>query len=353
MTDTLETLEVEEQLQSQEQPPELIKELHLFDVDEVGDYSESNVDLKSKPELKSFLVELCRHTYGSNSSRTYKFVEGSKVSTYVDKIIESPESSKTFAQKIANALGTAEKKPSFEIKEGTFIFARINADDRDVIIMSKLDFENYFSRATYEKEAGLPEEKGILKSCIIEINEDNTRKEEIRLSDKNGDIAVFWYDGFLDAEPLQKDDVNTKTAYSAIKRVISRSCADSKEDMFGLIECMNAYFMTHKEFIFDEFVEQSIKTFTPSSETVDVNEIATKLTSLKEKSKFDGQFSIVLSSIKSKIRNKIKLDDGMVLQSDGNIGDKVFKTQLDDENYLLIRTDSGIDGFKVRNIVQK
>ncbi|HFC9211122.1 TPA: hypothetical protein AB5F35_003592, partial [Vibrio cholerae] len=62
---------------------------------------------------------------------------------------------------------------------------------------------------------------------------------------------------------------------------------------------------------------------------------------------------IELKTIKKDIKNVIQLDDGMTLQSDGNIRDKVFKTELDGKNYLLVRTDTGLDGFKERKITQK
>lgn len=330
---------------------EMIQEIHLFDLDEDGSYKESDANLKDKPDLNTFLVKLCRHTYGSKSSRGYKFIEGSKIASYLDKVVESPENWPVFSQKIANALTIAEKKPSFDIKEGTFVIARANINDKDVIIMSKLDLETYYSRTTYEKEKGLPEEKGILKSCVVFISEDGEREEEIRLSDKNGNIANFWYEKFLDAEPLQKDDINTKKAYTLIRQVITTSCSDSKEDMYGLIECLNSYFTTNKNFNFDEFLNDNIKAF--HAENVDVNKVADKLCILKDKNKFDGQFNIELKTIKKDIKNIIQLDDGMTLQSDGNIRDKVFKTELEGKSYLLIRTNIGLDGFKERKITQK
>ncbi|RJX69481.1 hypothetical protein DZ860_14935 [Vibrio sinensis] len=330
---------------------EMIQEIHLFDLNEDGSYKESDADLKDKPDLSTFLVRLCRHTYGSKSSRGYKFIEGSKVALYMDKVVESPENWPVFSQKIADALTVAEKKPSFDIKEGTFVIARANINDRDVIIMSKLDLETYYSRTTYEKEKGLPEEKGILKSCVVFINEDGVREEEIRLSDKNGNIANFWYEKFLDSEPLQKDDINTKKAYTSIRQVITTSCSDSKEDMYGLIECLNSYFTTNTNFDFDEFLNDSIKSF--NAEIVDVNKIADKLCELKSKNKFDGQFNIELKIIKKDIKNIVQLDDGMTLQSNGNIRDKVFKTELEGKSYLLVRTDIGLDGFKERKIAPK
>ncbi|MEZ9170354.1 hypothetical protein AB4122_02690 [Vibrio cyclitrophicus] len=329
----------------------MIQELHLFDLDADGSYKVSDADLKNKQDLHSFLVSLCRHTYGSKSSREYKFIEGSKVASYIDKVVESPKEWTVLSQKIANALTKAEEKSSFDIKEGTFVIARVNVNDRDVIIMSKLDLETYYSRTTYEKEKGLPEEKGILKSCIIFINEDDEREDEIRLSDKNGNIANFWYDKFLDSEPLNKDDINTKQAYMSIKHVITTTCTESKDDMFGLIECLNSYFTTNASFSFDDFLDSKIKAF--NAEVVDVNVVAEKLCTLRDKNKFDGQFQIELKAIKKSMKNVIKLDDGMTLQSEGNIRDKVFKTQLEGKNYLLVRTDAGIDGFKERKIVQR
>ncbi|MGI2116115.1 hypothetical protein ACRN9G_21315 [Shewanella frigidimarina] len=357
--DVTETVELTEEISDDTQNEtvenqkfeKMIQELHLFDLGQDGSYKESDVDLKNKPDLNLFLVDLCRHTYGSNSSRGYKFVDGSKVASYIDSAIKSPVEWGSVAQKIARALTVAEKKPSFEIKEGTFIIARVNVTGGDVIIMSKLDLETYFSRTTYEKEKGLPEEKGILKSCIISINNENEREGEIRLSDKNGDIAHFWYHKFLDAETLQKDDINTKTAYKSIKQVITSSCSASKEDMFGLIECLNSYFTTNTNFNFDEFLDNNIKAF--DADVIDVNEVAKNLYKLRDNNKFDGQFKIELKIIKKDITNNIKLDDGMTLLAEGNIRDKVFKTELEGKSYLLIRTDSGLDGFKERKITQK
>ncbi|WCM64908.1 hypothetical protein K0819_12790 [Vibrio parahaemolyticus] len=348
---TIAQQEEEQEALENEKFAQMIEEIHLFDLDEDSSYTKSNVELTDKPDLNAFLVKLCRHTYGSKSSRGYKFVEDSKVALYIDTVVKSPEKWPLFAEKIAFALTKAEKKPSFEIKEGTFVIARANINERDVIIMSKLDLETYYSRTTYEKEKGLPEEKGILKSCVIFINEDGLRDEEIRLSDKNGNIANFWYEKFLDAEPLQKDDINTKKAYTLIKQVITTVCADCKEDMYGLIESLNSYFTTKKTFDFDVFLNDNIKSF--NFEKVDVEKVSEALIRLKDRNKFDGQFSIELKTIKKDIKNIVQLDDGMTLQSEGNIRDKVFKTKLEGKNYLLVRTDTGLDGFKERKISSK
>ncbi|AJR08663.1 hypothetical protein C9J03_11920 [Photobacterium gaetbulicola] len=326
-----------------------IKQLFIFETTTDGGYQKADIDINKKQDLLSFLVRVCRLTYSSKSSQAYNFNEDSLVSQYVDLLLSNEQIDyENVAKSIAIQLSTAENKT---VKDGTFIIARIKNSNLDSFIISKLDFEKYFARGSFELKTGLPEDNGILKSCLINIDSSGEKEDVIYLSDKNGKISLFWYEKFLMSTPVEKDSLNTQKAYTMFKDAIKRTVfKESKADFNDLVECMNGYFSTNEVFNFDGFIKNTIESYSPRVSEVKIDLVVKEIIRCKNRAKLDGQFNIIVEDVRKHFKKVVKLDEGMELITKGSVKDKVFKTKIKNKYYLVIDTKVGLDEFEERDI---
>lgn len=324
-----------------------IQQLFMFESQAEGGYKEVDVDLSQKMDLRTFLITVCQNAYGSNSSRAYNFKADSVVSLKLNELLNNHDGNEII-KRIVEQLSAAENKT---VKSGTFIIAKIESNNRNAFLLTKIDFENYLAKGSFELKSGLPEDNGILKSCLVEINKNNVIADKIYLSDKNGKIAQFWYDKFLQSIPVEKDSLNTQKSYQIIKNSLESTVGViSRKDYNELIECVNAYYSTKKTFVFDDFINSVIKSFTPNSPDIKVDDIAKKIIHSKNKSNIDGQFEIVIADVRKLFKRVTKLDLGMELITKGSVKNKVFKSKIKNKYYLVIDTKSGLDEFDEREL---
>ncbi|MFA0103329.1 nucleoid-associated protein [Vibrio splendidus] len=327
-----------------------VKELYTCDLEENGQYLAVNAPIDKRLGLQSFLIDMCRTL---KSSKTYSFNEDSDVEVKLIGLLNAP--SIELAQSIASNLTVAEEnqRVNFEIKEGSLIIARIHNADWNCFLLVKVDFENYFKKGTYNKEAGLPEEKGILKFCLVNVNEDGSLDDVIYVADKNKVIAKFWSEKFLEAKELKNDSVNTFTAFKSIKDTIKNELKDSKPNAYELQNCAISYFLTHDKFDYSEFIDEVIKPYKSTNEDkLDLKNLEEKLNKIKESKSngFDGCFDIKLPMIKSSLKRVYKLDGDIELKVNGSSSGSIFRAKLKGSDYILVKTKKGLENFDVWDI---
>lgn len=325
----------------------VIKQLFIFEHQPDNSYKKSLVNLAKKIELNAFLIKNCQITLTSNSKQEHKFNDDSEVASLIDDLLNDINKSDETVQCIADKLSDSENQT---VKEGTFIIARVTSNNRDSFILTKLDFESYFSKKNFELTEGLPEEKGILKSCLINIK-NNKREEIIFLSDRNGSISQFWNEKFLHSSSINQDIDNTKKSYKMIIDTLKTNLSNrSLLDLNELVESTNTYYSTNTSFDFDDFVTKNIMSFTPNDKSINMSDISESLKKAKERRKCDGKFNIVLSEIRKKFKKTIILDEGMELTTFGSVKDKVFTSKIKGKTYLIIDTKQGLENFEERRL---
>ncbi len=315
-----------------------IETLRIYDLEHGVGYKKSNIDLSENSELLSFLIKLSQETMNSNSSRAYIFDEGAYVESELKSLLGDPDLHST---NIADHLYEAEDKSRFKTSEGSFIIAKLKTEQRHCYLLTKLDFKKYFEEKTYRLKSGLPEDKAILKSCLVNINQDETFQDSIYLTDKNGSISYFWHTDFLGATPQRNNETNTKEVFDLVGRLLrSKVKKVSEADFFGLKDCVNSYFNTKEVFNFDEFIEETLNSYSPLNEGFTVDDFVSNLREAKRTREFDGSFEIDKTYIKKKIKETITVNDGVTLVIQGSTNDIIYEVTHDDKDYIMIENNS-------------
>lgn len=315
-----------------------IETLRIYDLEHGVGYKKSNIDLSENSELLSFLIKLSQETMNSNSSRAYIFDEEAYVESELKSLLGDPDLHST---NIADHLYEAEDKSRFKTSEGSFIIAKLKTEQRHCYLLTKLDFKKYFEEKTYRLKSGLPEDKAILKSCLVNINQDETFQDSIYLTDKNGSISYFWHTDFLGATPQRNNETNTKEVFDLVGRLLrSKVKKVSEADFFGLKDCVNSYFNTKEVFNFDEFIEETLDSYSPLNEGFTVDDFVSNLREAKRTREFDGSFEIDKTYIKKKIKETITVNDGVTLVIQGSTNDIIYEVTHDDKDYIMIENNS-------------
>ncbi|EGQ8076802.1 hypothetical protein RH728_000410 [Vibrio vulnificus] len=315
-----------------------IETLRIYDLEHGVGYKKSDIDLSQNADLLSFLIKLSQETMNSNSSRAYTFNEEAYVESELSSLLDDPDLHST---NIADHLYEAEEKSRFKTSDGSFIIAKLKTDQRHCYLLTKLDFKKYFEEKTYKLKSGLPEDKAILKSCLVNINQDESFQDAIYLTDKNGAISFFWHTDFLDATPQRNNETNTKEVFDLVGRLLrSKVKKVSEADYFGLKDCVNSYFNTKEVFNFDEFIDETIDAYTPLTEGFTVEDLVSNLREAKSTREFDGSFEIDKTYIKKKIKETITVNAGVTLIIQGSTNDIIYEVTHNDKDYIMIENNS-------------
>lgn len=334
-----------------------IKKLFVYDID-VDNEKVKKIDsiAEGVSGLNDFLIDISRDTINSTNSRVYGFHADSKKKEILNKFIHSVDkkTDEAISLELANSLLESEKSTNNKVKQlhkgggvkkGTMVICRFQTDSSSCIVISKLDFEGFIERDTYKKKLGLPEKNGVLKSCVINIDND-ALENELHLLDSNSSISVFWSKLFLDSSPLKDDTVNTSTAFREIGKTFVGLSRVSRIDYQQLKNNLITYFSTTTHFTTSSLMDTLIGDYIPVSEKVDLSIIKSKINKLVADNKFDGNFKIDDKDIKSKYKQTINLDGGIVITASESFNDKIFSKEIDGSNYIIIKTDKGLDEVK-------
>ena len=180
------------------------------------------------------------------------------------------------AQKKVLKIGT-------KISQGSLIQSIIKNEDNLGYILAKIEHVNILDKKDWEKHTGLPLEKEILKTCLINYNF-NGEVEEIRIFDSNNLISDYWKNGFLELEPCTNNEDNTKKSLNTIDRFLVRNIkSKSPKDYIGLFNSLIGYYNQNKGFDYDNLIEKVFLNYTPyDSEKIDIKVLESKLKKLPD-----------------------------------------------------------------------
>ena len=325
-----------------------IKMLRIYDLEHGVGYNKSTINLESNTDLLSYLITLSQETMKSQSSRSYTFDDDSFV---LEQLATIDNDIDLHARNIADHLFFAEDQSRFKTSNGSFIIAKLQTNNRYCYLLTKLDFKKYFEEHTYKLKAGLPHEKGLLKSCLININVNEIFEKNIYLADKNGRISAFWHTDFLKSTPVRNNETNTEEVFTVIQRLLRTKVKKvSENDYLLLKDCVVGYFNTKEIFDFDDFIADTITAYTPITDDFTVEEFVHSLKSEKERLKFDGSFEIDKTYVKKKIKEVIDVNDGVKLVIQGSTNDIVYEVSYENKEYILIENNSRTGRFERKEL---
>jgi hypothetical protein len=329
-----------------------IEHYSIFDIDiEKDEPSKVEFDDEKTKTFENFLKRLALNTRIAKSTREAEFEVDSQMEQFILKYI-SDIAREEVIEKIARKLLKAEKKNSekikklgTEIKKGSLIITIFNIDNTKHLLLSKIDFEKFFERDTFESKLGLPEDKNLLKSCLIRVT-DNETLENPLLFDTNGKISQFWRELFLETKYIRDEILNTENAYSALTAAISYVKKKFGDDHRQLKNNIIGYFTTSENYVHEDMIERVIGNYEPINTDLDIQKLKEKLTNLTDKGTFDGSFEIKKSAIKDKIQKRYNLDNDVDLVANAGTH-TIYRAVHKNEHYVLIKTKSASDDFRV------
>jgi len=322
----------------------------VYDID-VDEDTSHKVDISSikDGQLQMFINSMAHNTSVNESSRKAVFEKSSYAKQAFDELAETNSLDKL--DELARQLLVAEKSTNKKIQHldkkitaGNLIIAKVKRMRDTFILAAKIEFSSYLERKTFLLELGLPTKKAVLRTCFIEVV-DNQCSDLITLYGTNGIIPAFWHSEFLDCKFTRNNSINTEIAFKLIDSKISYIRDISKDDHVDIRDCLIGYFKGNENFNFDELVETLTEKYQASSEALDLNDLKIKLLKLKALDKFDGTFAIDKKEVSARARRKYPLDNDVVIVTNSGTSN-VYKTHKNNKNYVVIESSTVPKDFK-------
>lgn len=329
----------------------IIEYYSIYDIDvNEKNCKRVNLDSHADTDLLKFLKSVAANTRTSSSKRQASFTEHSQVKLALESVVKNENREKN-SLRIAEILLEAEivyekiiQRLNKKLKKGSLVITIFTMGNIRLLMLSKIDFEKFLEKDTLESKLGLPEEKALLKSCLIEI-EVNSMVENILLADSNGAIAKYWWDEFLKSSLTFTDKENTQKAFSTLEQIISRVKNESPEDHRDLRNNLISYFKTSKSYDNEKMISHVIGDFQPQSKNIDIEIIRKKLTEVPERAKFDGNFEIDPKEVRAKAKKSYDLGNDIELITRSGT-DNIYSITKDNNSYVAVRTKVNLDNFK-------
>lgn len=307
-------------------------------------------------DLNDYIKTLVRGIRGSKNNRRYRFKSKTTQVFVAIKAIIDKEDYESNTQIIASRLLNREKiaqekiKHMKEIQKGSLLQSYLNIDSKDFIIITKVDHNAFIDEFDLKKKIGLPFEKKVLKSCIVEIFDNEISK--VIVYDTQATISKYWWQDFLELEEIVTDEQNTRIAFKEIDSILTRKVKKQyPADHIFLRNALVGYFRTQSDFDYDELLDYMIGVLEPDDSDLNIDNLKTKLINLPGSKNFDRKFSIISNEIKARQRKRIiELHENIDLNIKSDIEhiDEIIKPHLGEDNkkYLMIQSDQGYYQFK-------
>jgi hypothetical protein len=237
-----------------------------------------------------------------------------------------------------------------EIPRGSLIQCAIELEGKPAYLLAKVEHDQYLDQTELVRKLGLPYAKHALKTCLIDVNDDN-EIGKTWVSDSSSRIARYWWENFLELVEEYTDQQNTLRAFNSVESLLTKKVKKvSPADFTFLRNNLVGYFRTQEEFAITGLLDHVFGTYEPDNEKVDVDELRAATAALVSDGKFDGQFTVVPRVIRARIKRVIPLTDEIDLNLKAeipNLRDVIkAKESPDGTKYLEIKTERGWNAFK-------
>ncbi|MFT7008834.1 MAG: DNA-binding transcriptional regulator GbsR (MarR family) [Colwellia sp.] len=331
--------------------------IHFYNIFEIE--SESNavrqIELHdaSSNDVLVFVKKLANNAKYGQSQRQATFIENSEVKKLLVNAVA--EDNQDEIVKIAEHLLECEveynsKKGSFNtIRKGSLLVSNFESNNQNSILIAKIDIENFFETEQLKLLKGLPQDKGMYKTCLINISK-KTLDTEISLSDTNTTISKFWWHDFLDCDFVRDAQKNTDLAFSRLSSALTHVNKVSPVDHAFLKGNLTSYFTTASHFDVDEMIERVVGSYEPENKDVNTIKIKENLKKTCSSGKFDTNFEIDITPIKGKLKRTIKIDEDIELKIKSGDVSKIYHFEHQRTNYVAIKAKSGYANFRKLDI---
>lgn len=310
----------------------------------------------SEEDIHSYLTGLIRSVVNNTRSQSFKFSDDSCITKSLvleiaGKNLEKPAI--TLSERLLNCEIIAQQKfeKITELREGSLLCAHFQLDEKQYVILVKIDHAGFLNENTLKKSAGLPEKQRAQKCATFTIIDEELDTTVI-ISDTNSTITEYWWKDYLQLEALSSPETNTNLAFTSLEKFLKKKIqSKSPSDYWTLRNAVVGYFQTRKTCVFSDMIDEIMGGYTPENDEINIASIAAeaKLLPTNSARPFDSHFEIVSNVIKSKIKRQINLVENVDLRITGEIKNfkETFATGEDDgRKYLKIYSDEGYAAFQ-------
>jgi len=347
---------------------------HYYSIDTEMDNVTHNDDAIFLENVKHFVEDKMSNLYFSDSNRQYKIKDNTtqvinnlQCMVNVSTVEERIESGESIAKRLLNKEKDVQSKIAQldqDVQKGGLILTSFKKDGIKYCAIVKIHYIDFYEENTFKEQRGLPKKHVILKTSICKINDDGMIDEDFFLSDstkpKGQGAAKFWWDNFLELQPLINDTENTKKAFTKVDELLKKEFKEDLASYWYFRNNLVSYLRAEEQFIFNTMIERTIgaldiepldgKEESEIDRYKQVLEGKIKSVQIKDgKRQFDTEFTIDKKEVKARIKRKINLLSNVDLDIRGEIEDfnnTIVPSIEDEKKCLKIFTDNGYDAFK-------
>ncbi|WP_312650526.1 hypothetical protein [Proteiniclasticum sp.] len=229
-----------------------------------------------------------------------------------------------------------------EIRRGSLFQSLIQEDDHFYYVITKIENVDILDIQDLYKKSGLPYENKSFKNCLFKIADDG-EIIQIFLSDKNGPIADYWDNLFLELEALSSDESNTESLFRIVSAKLKKEIEKISPTDYTLYRNQAlGFFKTQEKFTIDDFLNYTFGNQNPESSQLDIDKIKESISKKIIDSGTDTEFTIVSSAIKSrKFRETKKINNVASIIIDGydeEIKTNVQSVEENGDKYIRIKS---------------
>lgn len=232
------------------------------------------------------------------------------------------------------------------IKKGSLIQAILLNEEEGYygFLIAKIENKIFYDENTLDIHSGIDGENNKLwKSCLFKFEKNESNKldiTEIKIYSDNG--AKYWWDTFLEVEPISNDEKNTKKAFESIDKLLASEIKKiSEQDYFTLRNSLIGHFRNKDFFDYQEMINSVFANYEPEKINKEIyDETLKKMKDLPEIKGFDSQFSVVKKIVTNKIKRVYNINTGIqlnVVDYIENLKDTIKSYEEDGQKYLKIK----------------
>lgn len=234
--------------------------------------------------------------------------------------------SKEDAYSIANRLLIKEQEQqdlvdrlNVKIRKGSLFLSLVDNEEAYNCVLVKVDNNDYLDEVDTIRRSGLPYENKSFKQCFIKIDKIDCEITDIFLFDRNGPIADYWSNKFLELDELKTNEESTKKSFDLITNVIKQSTYKVSQADYTLLRNQTlGYFKTNENFNIEDFYNDVFGSYTPENKSIELEDIKKKINKKISENSLDSSFTIIPSSIPNrKIKFNKQVNDNVIISITG------------------------------------
>lgn len=330
--------------------------LHTIDAE---NSSVNSIDIKNKQDLELFISGIIKRRLEDKEGEEFqeRSIE-TKVLANIMSIEKDPKQRQNRLEKIAAHLLDTEKrvneklKPFTVIKKGILVQSLLEYNKERYYLLAKMEANRFLDGGDWTPHSGFPFEKLEHKSCLIKFVI-NPGIEKIWVYDSNPEVAVYWWNDFLELDKVKSDKYNTEQSLKAIESELSRKLQKKyKVDLFNLKKGVRNFYKSNDNFVIKQMADLVFKNYQPSNPELKskMESITKDISELPKAKNFNGKFTIKKDKVTKILRKPLEHIIPVTPQIDVVLKDSIQNLEFEIcflenplDRFIVVRVNDEVD----------